>query len=104
MTSMRVDFDTMDWASAVSFYGPNAVYQGRDIVQLKVLSDRRGEGGGIAWLVRFSPPRHRARKRQLRGTPTRGRDRMRRRGEDRGEYQVSTSTTSSETTSSGSPV
>ena len=38
------------------FYGPGAVYDGKDIVQLKVLSDRRAEGGGIAWLARFSPP------------------------------------------------
>ena len=32
------------------------VYDGKDIVQLKVLSDRRQEGGGIAWLAKFSPP------------------------------------------------
>ena len=32
------------------------MYDGKDIVQLKVLSDRRGEGGGIAWLVKFTPP------------------------------------------------
>jgi hypothetical protein len=32
------------------------VHQGKDIVQLKVLSDRRSEGGGIAWLAKFSPP------------------------------------------------
>ena len=32
------------------------MHDGRDIVQLKVLSDRRSEGGGIAWLVRFQPP------------------------------------------------
>jgi hypothetical protein len=57
MTSMRVDFDGMEWASAVPFYGPNAVYEGMDIVQLKVLSDRRGDGGGIAWLARFAPPK-----------------------------------------------
>jgi hypothetical protein len=57
MTSMRVDFDGMEWASAVPFYGPNAVYEGTDIVQLKVLSDRRREGGGIAWLARFAPPK-----------------------------------------------
>jgi hypothetical protein len=25
-------------------------------VQIKVLSDRRSEGGGIAWLVRMTPP------------------------------------------------
>jgi hypothetical protein len=56
MASTRVDYNEMDWASAVPFYGPAAVYQGKDIVQLKVLSDRRSEGGGIAWLVKFAPP------------------------------------------------
>ena len=56
MASMRVDYTTMEWSSAVPFYGPAAVYHGKDIVQLKVLSDRRREGGGIAWLVRMTPP------------------------------------------------
>jgi hypothetical protein len=46
----------MEWSSAVPFYGPAAVYEGRDVVQLKLLSDRRADGGGIAWLVRFTPP------------------------------------------------
>jgi hypothetical protein len=56
MATQRVDHEEMEWASAVLFYGPAAVQDGRDIVQLKVLSDRRSEGGGIAWLVRFAPP------------------------------------------------
>jgi hypothetical protein len=56
MASTRVDYNEMDWASAVPFYGPAAVWQGKDVVQLKVLSDRRDDGGGIAWLVRFTPP------------------------------------------------
>ena len=56
MASMHVDYTTMDWTCAVPFYGPAAVHDGKDIVQLKVLSDRRSEGGGIAWLVRFLPP------------------------------------------------
>ena len=56
MASTRIDYSEMEWASAVPFYGPAAVHQGKDIVQLKVLSDRRGEGGGIAWLVKFTPP------------------------------------------------
>ena len=56
MASTRVDYTEMDWASAVPFYGPAAIWQGKDIVQLKVLSDRRDDGGGIAWLVRFTPP------------------------------------------------
>jgi len=56
MATQRVDHNEMEWASAVPFYGPAAVQDGHDIVQLKVLSDRRAEGGGIAWLVRFTPP------------------------------------------------
>ena len=56
MATLRVDVDQMEWGSATQFYGPTAVYQGHDIVQLKVLSDRRGKGGGIAWLVRYTPP------------------------------------------------
>ena len=56
MASTRVDYNEMEWASAMPFYGPAAVWQGQNIVQLKVLSDRRREGGGIAWLVKFIPP------------------------------------------------
>jgi len=56
MASTHVDYNEMEWASAVPFYGPAAVWQGKDVVQLKVLSDRRREGGGIAWLVKFTPP------------------------------------------------
>jgi hypothetical protein len=56
LQSISVDTEAMDWTSGVPFYGPGAVHGGRDVVQLKVLSDRRSEGGGIAWLVRMTPP------------------------------------------------
>ena len=56
MASTRVDIDNMAWTSGTPFYGANAVYDGREIIQLKVLSDRRRDGGGIAWLARFAPP------------------------------------------------
>ena len=56
MASTRIDYNEMEWASAVPFFGPAALYQGKDVVQLKVLSDRRKEGGGIAWLVKMTPP------------------------------------------------
>jgi len=56
MASTHVDVANAEWASGVPFYGPAAIYQGRDIVRLKLLSDRRGEGGGIAWIVNFQPP------------------------------------------------
>jgi len=56
MASTHVDIENAPWTSGVPFYGPAAVHEGKDIVQLKVLSDRRAEGGGIAWLAKFSPP------------------------------------------------
>ena len=56
MNSIRQDTEAMEWASAEPFFGPGAIYQDKEIVQLKVLSDRRREGGGIAWLLRFCPP------------------------------------------------
>ena len=56
MASTHVDIENAPWTSGLPFYGPAAVHEGRDIVQLKVLSDRRAEGGGIAWLAKFSPP------------------------------------------------
>src|SRR5712691_4008319 len=56
MASTHVDVASAEWTPGTPFYGPTAVHDGKDIVQLKVLSDRRAEGGGIAWLARFSPP------------------------------------------------
>lgn len=56
MHSIQVDVENVEWSSAVPFYGPGAVYNGSDIIQLKVLCDRRQEGAGITWIVRFSPP------------------------------------------------
>lgn len=56
MRSIHVDIEEVPWASAVPFYGPGAVYEGKDIVQLKILCDRRREGAGITWIVRFAPP------------------------------------------------
>ena len=56
MQAIRQDTEAMDWVSAEPFFGSGAIYQGEEIVQLKVLSDRRADGGGIAWLLRFHPP------------------------------------------------
>jgi hypothetical protein len=56
MASIHVDVAAAEWTKGTPFYGPGAVYDGKDIVQLKILRDRRAEGGGIAWLARFSPP------------------------------------------------
>jgi hypothetical protein len=56
MASIRVDIDAIPWRAGTEFCGPGAIYDGQEIVQVKLLSDRRGEGGGSAWLVKFSPP------------------------------------------------
>jgi hypothetical protein len=56
MASIHVDIAATEWTSGVPFYGPDAVYEGKDLVQLKVLCDRRHEGGGITWIARFLPP------------------------------------------------
>src|SRR4051794_5807447 len=56
MASTHVDPARAEWVSGARFYGPAAVFDGEDIVQLKILSDRRAVGGGIAWLAKFSPP------------------------------------------------
>ncbi len=56
MASTYIDIDRTEWISGTVFCGPGAIYDGRDIVQVKKLSDRRSEGGGSAWLVKFSPP------------------------------------------------
>jgi hypothetical protein len=56
MVSTHVDIENTEWTPGTPFYGPAAIYEGKEIVQLKILSDRRAEGGGIAWLAKFSPP------------------------------------------------
>ena len=56
MASIHVDIGSVEWTSGVPFYGEHAMYEGKDLVQLKVLSDRRHEGGGITWIARFLPP------------------------------------------------
>jgi hypothetical protein len=56
MQSISVNTEDMDWMPGSPFYGPGAIFEGEEVVHLKFLSDRRAEGGGIAWLVRFTPP------------------------------------------------
>jgi hypothetical protein len=56
MASIHVDISATEWTSGVPFYGPGCMHDGKDLVQLKILSDRRQEGGGISWIARFLPP------------------------------------------------
>lgn len=56
MQSVSLNTEDMEWVPGTPFYGPGALFEGRAVVQLKILSDRRADGGGIAWLLRFTPP------------------------------------------------
>ncbi len=56
MKSILASTPSMDWSPGSPMYGPGSVYEGQELAQVKVLSDRRPEGGGIAYLLRFNPP------------------------------------------------
>jgi len=45
-----------NWQSASYRFGNSSIYNGKPLVQEKVLSDLRNTGGGIAYLLKFSPP------------------------------------------------
>lgn len=56
MKSTMVSTSKSDWISGRGLYGEQSIYNGKELVQLKILSDRRKEGGGLAYLAKFSPP------------------------------------------------
>jgi len=56
MVSLHVDVETLEWVPGSAKYGPVAIHEGKEIIQSKVLSDRRRHGGGLALLSRVSPP------------------------------------------------
>lgn len=56
MVSIHVDIDELEWMPGSAKYGAVAIHDGKEIIQSKILSDRRAEGGGLALLSRVSPP------------------------------------------------
>jgi hypothetical protein len=56
MVSIHVDIEKLEWTPGSAKYGAAAVYDGKEIIQSKILSDRRQEGGGLALLSKVSPP------------------------------------------------
>jgi hypothetical protein len=56
MPSTRTNPDDLAWTPWTEVFGDGAFYEGKPIIEAKTLSDRRAEGGGIAYLLRFSPP------------------------------------------------
>jgi hypothetical protein len=56
MTTTRTDPEAMPWSIATELFGAAALHDGAPILEVKRLSDRRAEGGGVAYLLRASPP------------------------------------------------
>jgi hypothetical protein len=56
MPSIRTSPDDVAWTPWTEVFGDGAFYEGQPIIEQKTLSDRRSEGSGIAYLLRFSPP------------------------------------------------
>ena len=56
MPTIRTDYDALPWLPCTEMFGEAAVYRGKPIIEAKTLADRRREGGGISYLLRFSPP------------------------------------------------
>ena len=52
----EIHADEMRWSPGSPLFVPSSIHEGRELVTVKILSDRRVEGGGIALLMRFSPP------------------------------------------------
>ncbi|MCL5043765.1 MAG: hypothetical protein M1336_00505 [Deltaproteobacteria bacterium] len=56
MKAIEVRKDEVKWAAGSTMLGAGAVHQGRELLHRAVLSDRRAEGGGFAYLLRLTPP------------------------------------------------
>ena len=56
MGTTRIAPASIPWSGATELYGPAAIHLGKPIFEVKLLSDRRAEGGGIAYLLKTTPP------------------------------------------------
>ena len=56
MVSIHVDIDELEWMPGSAKYGAVAIHDEKEIIESKILSDRRAAGGGLALLSRVSPP------------------------------------------------
>jgi hypothetical protein len=44
------------WTPGSQLYGDKCRHDGHEVIELKILSDRRAEGGGMAYLMKLTPP------------------------------------------------
>lgn len=56
MKAINVRTPDAQWIAGSAVLGSRAIYQGRETARLKILSDRRAEGGGVAYLLNVLPP------------------------------------------------
>lgn len=56
MKAIEVRQNSAQWIPASQIFGDAALDEGRELAYQAVLSDRRVEGGGIAYLLRLTPP------------------------------------------------
>lgn len=56
MATIRTHSDDISWVPASELFGAGAFYDGQPVLEVKTLSDRRAEGGGVAHLLRARPP------------------------------------------------
>lgn len=46
----------IDWTKGSAILGDKCLYEGSELAYFKILSDKRKEGKGIAYLIKFVPP------------------------------------------------
>lgn len=56
MKAIEVRKNNAHWIPASQVFGDGALDEGRELAYQAVLSDRRAEGAGIAYLLRLTPP------------------------------------------------
>ena len=49
----------IEWIPASSIYGESVMHDGKDIVFVKQLTNRLENGKGVAYLIKFIPPKAR---------------------------------------------
>jgi hypothetical protein len=54
--SIRTNPENVAWQPAVELFGDGAFFEGKPVLEVKTLSDRRAQGGGVAHLLKASPP------------------------------------------------
>jgi hypothetical protein len=56
MKAEKTTSANLQWKPAEDVFGEHTFHDGQPLVENKVLSDRRGDGAGVAYLVKFKPP------------------------------------------------